>query len=560
MQPSQEISASPPNISHEHVFCSAPGTENASLQILFKCPTPAMFFWKCDKALTFCSLLTRCTILCACHAKRHLKLQKWREHVVFCKFWLRNVLRATTACTFSTSQLPKVVRPWCVLYILTSKCASRQNDVHFFDISTTKSGLKLVCFVHFNLKMCFVPQRRAIFISYLARWLRTRRFSEPTFRPSGAPNHWKKHSVSRLSYLFARLHLLSSETFSFFFSSLLFSDSSHLCFSSVHIVGSLTPKLPSIRYIILGAKTIHSPAITLFWKTFWGSTFVIERKPGVSSTGASLQPSTGSGDPAWSLATWQCLCGKRCFLMFFWCFLMFLDVSWCCLMFPDVSWCFLMFLDVFWCFLMFPDVSWCLLMFLDVSWCFLMFPDVSWCFLMFPDVSWCFLMFPDVSWCFLMFLDVLDVSWCFLMFLDVSWCFLMFLDVSWCFLMFPDVSWCFLMFLDVSWCCLMFLDVYWCFLMFLDVYWCFLMFLDVSWCFLMFLDVSWCFLMFLDVSWCFLMFLDVSWCFLMFLDVSRCFLMFLDVSWCFLMLLDVSWWYMWYMWYIYIIHIIYIYM
>ena len=33
---------------------------------------------------------------------------------------------------------------------------------------------------------------------------------------------------------------------SFFFSSLLFTDSSHLCFSSVHIVGSLTCKLPSI--------------------------------------------------------------------------------------------------------------------------------------------------------------------------------------------------------------------------------------------------------------------------------------------------------------------------
>ena len=51
---------------------------------------------------------------------------------VFCTFWLLNVLRATTACTFSTSQLPKVVRNWCVLYILTSKCASRHNGVHFF--------------------------------------------------------------------------------------------------------------------------------------------------------------------------------------------------------------------------------------------------------------------------------------------------------------------------------------------------------------------------------------------------------------------------------------------
>ena len=73
------------------------------------------------------------------------------------------MLRATTACTFSTSQLPKVVRTWCVLYILTWKCASRHNGVHFFDISTSKSGPNLVCFVHFDLEMCFAPQRRALF-------------------------------------------------------------------------------------------------------------------------------------------------------------------------------------------------------------------------------------------------------------------------------------------------------------------------------------------------------------------------------------------------------------
>ena len=65
--------------------------------------------------------------------------------------------------TFSTSQLPKVVREWCVLYILTWKCASRHNGVHFFDIATSKSGPNLVCFVHFDLEMCFAPQRRALF-------------------------------------------------------------------------------------------------------------------------------------------------------------------------------------------------------------------------------------------------------------------------------------------------------------------------------------------------------------------------------------------------------------
>ena len=94
---------------------------------------------------------------------RDLNFQKWSEPLVFLTFWLGNVLRATTACTFSTSQLPKVVRSWCALCILTWKCASRHNRVHFFDISTSKSGPTLRCFVHFDFEMCFAPQRRALF-------------------------------------------------------------------------------------------------------------------------------------------------------------------------------------------------------------------------------------------------------------------------------------------------------------------------------------------------------------------------------------------------------------
>ena len=83
------------------------------------------------------------------------------------------MLRTTTACTFSTSQLPKAVRRCGVLHLFTWKCASRHNGVHFF-------------------------------ISHLASWLRTRRFSEPTFRPSGAPNHWK-NTVFRDFPTFARI-------------------------------------------------------------------------------------------------------------------------------------------------------------------------------------------------------------------------------------------------------------------------------------------------------------------------------------------------------------------
>ena len=94
---------------------------------------------------------------------RHRNFQKWSDHGVLCTFWLGNVLRATTACTFSTSQLQKVVRPWCALYILTWKCASRHNGVHFFDIATSKSGPRPSVFNTFDLEMCFAPQRRAIF-------------------------------------------------------------------------------------------------------------------------------------------------------------------------------------------------------------------------------------------------------------------------------------------------------------------------------------------------------------------------------------------------------------
>ena len=106
---------------------------------------------------------------------QHLNFQKWSEVAVFGTFCLQNVLRATTACTFSTSQLPKVVRSSSVLSILTWKCASRHNGVHFF-------------------------------MSHLASWLRTRRFSEPTFRPSGATNHWK-NTVNRDFPIFSRIYI-----------------------------------------------------------------------------------------------------------------------------------------------------------------------------------------------------------------------------------------------------------------------------------------------------------------------------------------------------------------
>ena len=121
----------PPNISDEHVFCIAPATRNTSLQILFNGPTPAIVFGNATKPSHFTHFWEGAQSL-ARATRNDIWTQKWREHVVLCTFWLGNVLRATMACTFLTSEVPKVVREWCV-------------------------------FAHFYLEMCFAPKRRAPF-------------------------------------------------------------------------------------------------------------------------------------------------------------------------------------------------------------------------------------------------------------------------------------------------------------------------------------------------------------------------------------------------------------
>ena len=121
----------------------------------------------------------------------HLNFKKWSGAGVFCAFWLENVLLATAACKFTTSELQKVVRSWCVLCILTWKRASRYSCVQFL-------------------------------ISPLNSYLRTRRFTEPTFRPSrhtnprkntafrDFPNIWRPLIFFLLT--FAQLYLLSSDS------------------------------------------------------------------------------------------------------------------------------------------------------------------------------------------------------------------------------------------------------------------------------------------------------------------------------------------------------------
>ena len=122
------------------------------------------------------------------------------------------MLRATAAYHFLTLELPKSVPRCGVLCILTCKCASRHSGVPFFRIRTSKIGPSLWCFVHFDLKMCFAPQRRASF-HFSAEQLPPHL---PLYRAyfSNIQNHepLKKHSDSRHSLHFARVYLLSSDS------------------------------------------------------------------------------------------------------------------------------------------------------------------------------------------------------------------------------------------------------------------------------------------------------------------------------------------------------------
>ena len=89
-----------------------------------------------------------------------LKCYKTNPHVLLTVDQGHNPLRLPRE---TTSERQKVVRACGAFNLLTSKCASRHNGMHFFDISTSKGGPRMVCFMHFDFKMCFAPKRRALF-------------------------------------------------------------------------------------------------------------------------------------------------------------------------------------------------------------------------------------------------------------------------------------------------------------------------------------------------------------------------------------------------------------
>ena len=88
---------------------------------------------------------------------RHLNFQKGSGAEVF-----------VLTCTCASRQngvhfFDTLTSKTALLLLFASKFTSRHNGVHFLYISTSKSGPNMVCFGAFHVKMCFAPQRHAIF-------------------------------------------------------------------------------------------------------------------------------------------------------------------------------------------------------------------------------------------------------------------------------------------------------------------------------------------------------------------------------------------------------------
>ena len=165
---------------------------------------------------------------------RHVNFQNWSENGVLYPCWLGNALRATTACTFSTSQLLKVLRACCVFSFFTC----------IFHLSSGKncSASAALASLLFDPPEPQISGKNTVFRDF------------PTFSRTWIFFLLTVSSLILFLLLFSSLRTVSSLILllllfsSLLCSSLLFSYSSHLCFSSVHIVGSLTSKLPSISW------------------------------------------------------------------------------------------------------------------------------------------------------------------------------------------------------------------------------------------------------------------------------------------------------------------------
>ena len=150
---------------NDHVSCAAPATENASFQIFFKCPTPGIVLGNARQLSRVAHLWQGAQFL-APATWNDIRTSKSAPYPSeFCTFDLEMCFAPQLPTLFEHLNFQSALHVVCVcaLYILTCKCASRHNGVHFLNISTSKSALNVVCFVHLDFEMCFAPPRRALF-------------------------------------------------------------------------------------------------------------------------------------------------------------------------------------------------------------------------------------------------------------------------------------------------------------------------------------------------------------------------------------------------------------
>ena len=105
------------------------------------------------------------------------------------------------------------------------------------------------------------------FIAPVASWLRTRRFSEPTFRPSGATNHWK-NTVFRDFPTFSRICIFCLLALSLLiFSLLIFLFSLPLPCSAFHL--SILSEVWLLNFLRLWYIMIYCDMLWYYYDILW---------------------------------------------------------------------------------------------------------------------------------------------------------------------------------------------------------------------------------------------------------------------------------------------------
>ena len=115
--PLRKSAPGPPNSSDEHVSCTAPATENASLQILFTCPTPAIVFGNATKPLRFAHfwqgpLATSKNeeVLQNCFVFDVIKFKNWGGLAELLRFWccqVQKLRKSRGIASFSSLQIDR---------------------------------------------------------------------------------------------------------------------------------------------------------------------------------------------------------------------------------------------------------------------------------------------------------------------------------------------------------------------------------------------------------------------------------------------------------------------